>query len=146
MVEIQIYVYVHVSLNFVATIHVIKQKLKLQDWREYMESVCFREMFCFWIFQRYGKYSSCTFKYSRLNVKIRLKCINLKGRIFSHDHFSFIQVNYGSKTHTSAAHLHMLQESHMIVRNAFIGRHAKDEHLLDLYKESCGLLGEYYSQ
>lgn len=72
--------------------------------------------------------------------------LNLNDRTFNHDHFSFIQVNYGSKTHASAAHLHMLQESHMIVRNAFIGQQAKNEHLLDLYKESCGLLGEYYSQ
>lgn len=57
-------------------------------------------------------------------------------------------VNYGSRNtnSNSAVHLHMLQESHMIIRNALIGQHTKDEHLLDLYRESCGLLGEYYSK
>lgn len=56
------------------------------------------------------------------------------------------QVNYGTRNTNSAAHLHMLQESHMIIRNALIGQHIKDEHLHDLYRESCGLLGEYYSK
>lgn len=63
------------------------------------------------------------------------------------EYFLF-KVNYGTRNtnSNSAVHLHMLQESHMIIRNALIGQHTKDEHLLDLYRESCGLLGEYYSK
>lgn len=58
-----------------------------------------------------------------------------------------VQVNYGSKNKKSSSttYLHMLKEGHMIVRNALIGQQTIDEHLLDLYRESCGLLGEHYS-
>lgn len=63
------------------------------------------------------------------------------------EYFLF-KVNYGTRNtnSNSAVHLHMLQESHMIIRNALISQPTKDEHLLDLYRESCGLLGEYYSK
>lgn len=62
------------------------------------------------------------------------------------EYFLF-KVNYGTRNtnSNSSVHLHMLQESHMIIRNALISP-TKDEHLLDLYRESCGLLGEYYSK
>jgi hypothetical protein len=59
----------------------------------------------------------------------------------------FVQVNYGSKNQksSSTAYLHMLKEGHMIVRNTLIGQQTIDERLLDLYRESSGLLGEHYS-
>ncbi|XP_062584936.1 BLOC-2 complex member HPS3-like [Saccostrea cucullata] len=56
-------------------------------------------------------------------------------------------LNYGSKHEksSSTAYVHLLQEGHMIVRNALIGQKRTDDHLLELYRESCGLLGEHYS-
>lgn len=110
-----------------------------------MESVCIRKMHSFRTFQRYGEWANSELYLFKLGNVFFYECWDF---ILCNFEYFLFKVNYGSRNtnSNSAVHLHMLQESHMIIRNALIGQHTKDEHLLDLYRESCGLLGEYYSK
>ncbi|KAK7490926.1 hypothetical protein BaRGS_00017798 [Batillaria attramentaria] len=88
-----------------------------------------------------------TFLAYRYNLLFSATCRGLKCKVASQNIQVCYQVSFASRIQETgpSSYLHILQEAHLLLRWELRRQVTLDPTLLDLFQESCALLGDYYS-